>query len=345
MRIKTIDAMKRVTLYVFLLTVLSLLSCQKDRSGEDAYADVTVTVDGPYSVSTKAMGDGSKAKNLVLAVFDETGVELAELRQGDWTKSQPEVIFTEVVDGRPQAHVKVRLAKGKSYSFVCWAQDKSLSCYDFSDMNNIRVDYTKDNASNNEARDAFYACVATGMVDGDVSVSATLVRPFMQLNVGTSPEDLEAAIAAGLDVKNLYVAVGVDRASTKLVTDHEALSYSTSTTETDIVAPAFSVAKVVVADSYPADDREMLVANLQEGKKEYEWLAMNYVLTNIEPDDTRKVTITLYEGTPDNPTSLQLVKYEVPNVTFQANCKTNILGNLLTSDGQIEVHVSEMFDE
>lgn len=336
--------MKRVSLYVLLLTLVSVLSCQKDRPAEDDYADVNVVVDAPSAVSTKAMGDGTKAGNLVFAVFDEAGAELPELRQGDWTKSQSDLVFVAGDDGRPQAMVKVRLAKGKSYTFVCWAQNKSLSCYDFSDMNNIRVDYAKDNVSNNEDRDAFYACVETGVVTGDVNVSATLVRPLMQLNVGTSPEDLDAARAAGLDVKNLYIAVSVDRASSKLVTDHEALAYTTSTAEADIVAPAFAAGKAVVSGSYPDAGREMLVAKLTEGKKEYEWLGMNYVLTSIEPDDTRTVTITLYEGTPENPTKLQLVRYEVPNVTFQANRKTNILGNLLTSDGQIEVHVSEMFD-
>lgn len=336
--------MNRLLRYLLVLTTLVALSCQKGLT-EDDYASVKVAVQVPGTAMTKAFGDGLSAGNLVLAVFDETGAELPELRQGDWTKSQTEITFNSISDsGKPQTFVNVRLVKGKTYTIVLWAQNKGLTCYDFSDMNNIKVDYTKDNTANIEARDAFYACVSTGVVEGDVTVEAELYRPFAQLNIGTDPEDFAAARAAGLDVDNLYVSVSVSRAATRLQTDHADLSYEISTSDSDFVTAQFAPGLSVISENHSSADRQMLVVKLDDqSEKTYEWVGVNYLLTSVDPDETREVTITLYEGTPENPTKLQLVSYEVGNVPLVANRRTNIAGNLLTSVGELEVFVSPGF--
>lgn len=336
--------MNRLLRYLLVLTALVALSCQKGLT-EDDYASVKVAVQVPGTAMTKAFGDGLSAGNLVLAVFDETGAELPELRQGDWTKSQTEITFNSISDsGKPQTFVNVRLVKGKTYTIVLWAQNKGLTCYDFSDMNNIKVDYTKDNTANIEARDAFYACVSTGLVEGDVTVEAELYRPFAQLNIGTDPEDFVAARAAGLDVDNLYVSVSVSRAATRLQTDHADLSYEISTSDSDFVTAQFAPGLSVISENHSSADRQMLVVKLDDqSEKTYEWVGVNYLLTSVDPDETREVTITLYEGTPENPTKLQLVSYEVGNVPLVANRRTHIAGNLLTSVGELEVFVSPGF--
>lgn len=336
--------MNRLLRYLLVLTALVALSCQKGLT-EDDYASVKVAVQVPGTAMTKAFGDGLSAGNLVLAVFDETGAELPELRQGDWTKSQTEITFNSISDsGKPQTFVNVRLVKGKTYTIVLWAQNKGLTCYDFSDMNNVKVDYTKDNTANIEARDAFYACVSTGVVEGDVTVEAELYRPFAQLNIGTDPEDFAAARAAGLDVDNLYVSVSVSRAATRLQTDHADLSYEISTSDSDFVTAQFAPGLSVISENHSSADRQMLVVKLDDqSEKTYEWVGVNYLLTSVDPDETREVTITLYEGTPENPTKLQLVSYEVGNVPLVANRRTHIAGNLLTSVGELEVFVSPGF--
>ena len=336
--------MNRLLRYLLVLTALVALSCQKGLT-EDDYASVKVAVQVPGTAMTKAFGDGLSAGNLVLAVFDETGAELPELRQGDWTKSQTEITFNSISDsGKPQTFVNVRLVKGKTYTIVLWAQNKGLTCYDFSDMNNIKVDYTKDNTANIEARDAFYACVSTGVVEDDVTVEAELYRPFAQLNIGTDPEDFAAARAAGLDVDNLYVSVSVSRAATRLQTDHADLSYEISTSDSDFVTAQFAPGLSVISENHSSADRQMLVVKLDDqSEKTYEWVGVNYLLTSVDPDETREVTITLYEGTPENPTKLQLVSYEVGNVPLVANRRPHIAGNLLTSVGELEVFVSPGF--
>lgn len=334
--------MNRFFKYLLMAVALLSVSCQKDMD-EVEYANVTVRVQTPASVGTRAYGDGMSADNLVFGVFDETGAELPDLRQGDWTKSQTELTFDKVnSEGKPYVDVTVRLVKGKSYTFVCWAQNKSVSCYDFTDLNKIKVDYTKDNVANNESRDAFFACVSSGVIVEGVVPEVTLKRPFAQLNVGTSPEDFEAARAAGLDVDNIYIEVSVTNASSALVTDHENLNYNVST---ELVAASFDAGLAPVSISAG----ERFVAKIQgiDGavtEKEYEWLGMNYIFTSLGKDDNKDVTFTLYEGNPAEDGAVKLVSYTQSNVWFQANWRTNLVGNLLTADGGIEVFVSPIFD-
>ena len=50
--------------------VLSMASCQKNEVlTEDDYVTATFTIEAPAELSTKAIGDGTTAKNLVFAVY------------------------------------------------------------------------------------------------------------------------------------------------------------------------------------------------------------------------------------------------------------------------------------
>lgn len=336
--------MNRFYKYLLMAIVLLSASCRKGLEEGD-YADVTIKVQTPASVGTRAYGDGLSAKNLVFGVFDETGAELPDLRQGDWTRSQSELTFDSVnSDGQPYVNVTVRLVKGKSYTFVCWAQDKSVSCYDFSDLNSIKVDYTKDNVANNESRDAFYGCISSGVITDGVSPEMELRRPLAQLNVGTDPEDLESARAAGLAVDDIYIEVSVSRAPSALVSDHEDLNYNVSS---DHVTAEFTAGLSPV--SFDSVNSHRLKVRFEDAggnfsEKEYEWLGMNYIFTGLEPDDNKDVTFTIYEGDPENEGAVKIASYTQTNVNFRANYRTNMVGNLLTADGGVEVFVSPIFE-
>ena len=187
-------------------------SCQNEMDvnpSQDA-ATATFTVLAPSQIGTKTtlsddqsmIGDGLAADNLVLAVFDEDGNELASLRQGDWKNgigTSSEITFSN--DAQPQAQVSLKLVRGKVYSIVCWAQNKAAVCYDFADMKAISVDYSTYNTSNNDLRDAFYAYAQTVKVTEDFTQTINLGRPFAQINVGTT--DFDAAKAAGLEIDDL----------------------------------------------------------------------------------------------------------------------------------------------
>ncbi|MBO5311408.1 MAG: BACON domain-containing protein [Bacteroidales bacterium] len=307
-----------------LLTLLFAASCQKeDFSGADGeFATVTLTVQAPASPVTKAFGDGTTSNlRLDFGVFDENGEVLDALRQTDIEFGAADS------EGKRSTTVKVNLAKGKTYHFICWAQDNTLACYNHGDLKAITVDYSKDNAANVEKRDAFYACVKSDIVTADHTQTITLTRPFAQLNVGS--DDLKEAEKAGVDTTNLYVELSVTDCPNVLNADFAKQSYTV----------AGSVVATFTKEICPATvkDSERINVELNGTPKSYSWLSMNYIFTSVSKDDLKKVTFNLYEeGT-------HLVTYTEDNVPFQANWRTNLLGRLLTTDGKLTVVIDPNF--
>ena len=318
---------------------------------EGDYATVTVTVQAPGQLITKAVGEGQDAENLVFAVFDEEGNELEALRQGDWRKGQPELIFDN--SAKPTVVVKTTLVRGKQYTFVCWAQNKEADCYDFTNMKEITVDYAN-TVAQNEKRDAFYAAVLSDIVVDNFKQEITLKRPFAQINVGTA--DIQAAELAGLEVQNLYSTMTVQNVANKLHTfvgakagdkDGDGM-VSGSETVTFALAPA--VSKSTFDGSSAAADHEWLTINAEGYQnKVYGWLSMNYFLVNdgdlqgngsVDGTDqvTTDVTFKVYEGD-----ALELCSYDVVNVPVQRNYRSHIIGNVLTAQGTLTVIIEPAF--
>lgn len=307
-----------------LLTLLFAASCQKENfSGADGeFATVTLTVQAPASPVTKAFGDGTNTNlRLDFGVFDENGEVLPDLRQTGIEFGAADA------EGKRSTTVKVNLAKGKVYNFICWAQDNTLNCYDHADLKAITVDYSQDNAANVEKRDAFYACVKSDIVKADYTQTITLTRPFAQLNVGS--DDLKEAEKAGLDTTKLYVQLSVTNCPNVLNADFAKQAYtvagSVEATFTKAICPA------------TVEDSERINVELNGTPKSYSWLSMNYIFTSVSKDDLKEVTFNLYEE--DTP----LATYTKDNVPFQANWRTNLLGRLLTTDGELTVVVDPNF--
>ena len=99
------------------VALVAAAACQKGFGDQDLVT-ATFVVETPAGLATKAeIGDGSMAGNLVFAVYpydekltiaqNDAAAELTDLRQGDWTKGQTEIIF----DSELKAVVKVTLVK------------------------------------------------------------------------------------------------------------------------------------------------------------------------------------------------------------------------------------------
>lgn len=325
--------MKKILLTAAAIaSMLFAASCQKENFSARQEGDVvtaTLTVQAPGQPGTKVIGDGMTADNLVFAVFDETGVELPELRQGDWIKEQEEITF----GGDLQTTVTVKLVRGKEYTFVCWAQNKDAKCYDFTDMKNIGVSY-KDAASQDETRDAFFAGVPTGKITEDFSQTITLKRPFAQINVGTT--DLIEAEKAGLEIDNLYSTMTVKNAATVLHTFTGAASAAEEVTFA--YAHSVPVEKLVINKDKVVNNPTVAIAD------KYDWLAMNYILvadgtTNGASSALAEVTFSIREND-----ATVLTSYDVPNVPVHRNYRTNIVGGLLTADGEVSIIIDPVFE-
>ena len=341
--------MKKILVFAAAMaSMLFAASCQKENfSSAEQGADVvkaTLTIQAPGLPGTKAMsadqekvGDGLAADNLVFAVFDENGEELPNLRQGDWVNGIGDVTTDVTFDNSatPTTTVTVTLVRGKVYTFVCWAQNKAATCYDFKDMKNIGIDYTEYNAANNDLRDAFYACVQTEKVTENFSQTVTLSRPFAQINVGTT--DFVAAQKAGLEIDNLYSTMTVKNAATTLETfTGKAINPVELTYE---YAHAISPENdLVINKNLVQNNPQVAIAD------KYGWLAMNYVLVadgsdNGEGSALVEVSFEVREGD-----DVVLTSYDVPNVPVQRNYRTNIVGSLLTAEGEISIIIDPIFN-
>ena len=306
----------------------------------------TFTIEVPGVPGTKAatsddqemVGDGRAADNIVFAVFDETGAELPDLRQGDWVNpigDNRDVIKFDNSE-QPKVTVTVKLVRGKEYSFVCWAQNEAATCYNFEDMKNIGISYADYNASNNDLRDAFYAYAETdGPVTENFSQTIELERPFAQINVGTT--DFVAAQKAGLEIENLYSTMTVKNAATSL----ETFTGKTSGSQT----VTFTYAHAIAPDYDLVINKNKVVNNPNiEIADKYGWLAMNYILVADGTDKgtssaLAEVSFQIREGD-----ATILASYDVPNVPVQRNFRSNIVGGLLTAEGTINVIIDPIFN-
>ena len=206
--------------------------------------------------------------------------------------------------------VNLQLTTGNTYSVIFWAAAPNAPyTVDFA-AKTMEVDYTNA-TSNDEARDAFYK-YHTFTVTGAQTETIELRRPFAQLNIGTA--DYAASTSAGytptksaVTVKNIY----------------STLNLATGAVDGSDEA-TFNFADIKKDETFP-------VAG-------YEYMAMNYLLV---PTDKEVVDIEFTYTDANNDAKTRTVG----SVPVQRNYRTNIYGNLLTSNVDINVEIKPEYNE
>ena len=207
------------------------------------------------------------------------------------------------------ANVALQLTTGNTYSVIFWAAAPDAPyTVDFANKT-MTVDYTNV-VSNDENLDAFYK-YHTFTVSGAQTETVELKRPFAQLNIGTA--DLAASTAAG------YTPT---RSSVTVENVYETLNLATGAVSDEAV--------VVFAENAIPSGQTFPVAN-------NEYLAMNYLLVSAEKEVV-DLTFTYTDGTTAKTRT-------VGAAPVQRNYRTNIYGNLLTSDVDVNVEIEPDFDE
>lgn len=273
----------------------------------------TVSVNlGLPQMQTRAYSDGTTAKKLEYAVYDITadGKKLLEpyTKQGD---------DAEDIDiSKP---VSFQLVTGHTYGFVFWASSED-SPYE--------VTFTEDGATmtatydgvtaNNETLDAFYAYEEIE-VNGDLQADVNLYRPFAQINVGTN--DYEAAASIGYAPTQSAVTVSEAYSAFDLI------SGNVTGAATEV---SFGFGTIPGADDVEEEDFPV-----QGG---YDYLAMVYVLADKEQAVT-DVTFEYSQGEGD-----AVKSRTVGSVPVQRNHRTNIFGQILTSNADLEVTIIPGYD-
>lgn len=295
------------------LTMLAV-SCNKEQVTEvpdGQMVDVTFTAALPGEMATKALGDGMTAKNLYVSVY-ENDAEKSHL--GDLDKT---ATFTDL-----KTQVTFSLVKGKTYNFVFWAQAEGATCYDIDDLKNIKISY-EGAVANDENRDAFYATRKELKVNGALTETIKLYRPFAQVNFGTA--DLFDAAAAGfIPAQSAFTATDV------------ANVFDTFNAEGKVEGLATD--KVTFAKAEIPGGGETLVT--KDGTK-YLWMTMNYILP-VGKQGEKHISNVTAEFIPENGDPITA---SAPQAPVQNNYRTNILGNLLTSQVIFNVEIVPIFNE
>ena len=204
--------------------------------------------------------------------------------------------------------VNFQLTTGNTYSVIFWAAAPNAPYTVDLTNKKMTVDYTNA-VSNDENRDAFYA-YHTFTVTGAQTETITLKRPFAQLNIGTA--DYAASTSAGytptqsaVTVKNVYNTL--DLVSGAVANGVEA---------------NFGLADIKKNETFP-------VAGNQ-------YLAMNYVLV-ASTKSLVEVEFTYTDGS-------NAKTRTVGSVPVQRNYRTNLYGNLLTSNVGINVTIEPDYE-
>ena len=288
------------------LTLLAV-SCNKEQVTEvpdGQMVDVTFAAALPGEMATKAIGDGQTAKTLYVSVYenDDAKTKLELDKTATFTDLKTQVTFS--------------LVKGKTYNFVFWAQAAEGAPYDVTDLKNIKISYEGAEA-NDEKRDAFYATRKELKVNGALTETIKLYRPFAQVNFGTA--DYDAAVAAGVEpVKSVFTATDV-------------------ATVFDTFEAEGKEAKDVVTFTESALPGETLVTKAGD----YKWMTMNYILP-MGKQDAKHISNVTAEFIPETGIT---VKASSPQTPVQNNYRTNILGNLLTSQVIFNIEIVPIFNE
>ena len=309
--------MKKILLFASALTGLFLAaSCQQENLEPVGGNTVTIIVEAPGALNTKAIADGTNVNEVHYAVYktnsnEEHAIEVADsepLAQG----------CVEMANKR--ATINFDLLQDQNFTVIFWAQVQGAGHYTLNDLRTIEVNSTV--LGNDETRAAFYAKYAFDTYEHK-NHTVTLKRPFAQLNLLTTAESLTPVQPGQTD------------------------GYEISVEESEVVVLGLSKTFNTVTGLAPAGDDEFtFTTNATPAKqgqetltvngKAYHYVSMNYFFV---PQDEKLVDIK-YALTTDKGN----IKHEIVSVPVKENYRTNVIGNLLTMETTFEIVVDENFD-
>ena len=294
-----------------MLAVVALFaSCSQEElvsqtSGEESMVSFTLITP---EMNSRVVGDGTTATDLYFVVYDETTGGQVE------TISSKESKYSGFTNSK--AEIKLPLLNGHKYSLIFWATNANGAYSINWDTKSISLTNASALVSNKEDYDAFYAYVAPFTVTGEKSETIKLKRPFAQLNIGTTADDLTGVAT--------YYGVDGFTQSSIVVTTSTAMDLTTGNV---------------------SDEQELTYAaadfiSSEKLKTEYEYLSMNYLLVSNEKSLVNVAFSCVAEGE-----SAKTISKTFENIPVQRNYRTNIYGSLFTSATDWTVEVAPDFDE
>ena len=263
---------------------------------------VTFTVDAP-ELATRAFGEAENATNLLWGVYEVNGAEFNYVEN----VSNTALGLVELVDGK--ASVQIDLLDGYKYRLLFWAVSDTYTDAFALDFENKTLTMNAEVNGNNDAFDAFYCWTEEIEVNGAVTKSVTLTRPFAQLNIGSN--DFAEAEKAGMVMANAKSTVTINGWLNTLdcVTGEATGSANITYKAAAIPTETFTVSG-------------------------YNYLAMNYVLVGNAKTTIPAIGLSVSDGT-------KTITNNYNNVPVQRNYRTNVYGSLLTNGSKFDVDIDE----
>ena len=303
--------MKKILLFTAALAaLLSAASCQKEEMGavEAGNGNVSFTIQTPEDAVTKAIGDGTNVNIVYYEIYKANNQQPV---------GEPLVDDTVEMSNKA-ASLTLNLLEDQEYVALFWAQvhrkEGEQKYYNVENLLKVEALYPYIK-SNLEERAAFYQKFVFS-TENAVNETVTLVRPFAQLNIGTTPESLHMDYDVDVDVTASSVTVA-----------NPARFFNVNT---GVGHTATTAAVVFGEETNPQD---ALIVN----NDKYEYVAMNYILV----DGARSTVNVDFSIVTDKGT----VTKTVADVPVAQNYRTNLLGNLLRKETKIEIVVDERFNQ
>lgn len=301
-----------------LAAVTLFASCSQEEivTKTEGESLVSFTVTTP-ELGSRAIGDGATAKNLYYAVYDETSDQSVMVE--NISKNGTDADDKIVMPASKKTTIELPLLNGHKYSLLFWAENaEGAYKIDFATKSISLKEENFTLTSNNENYDAFYAYVEPFVVTGEKNESVLLYRPFAQLNIGTTLDDITRVgdyftpnklTATQIVVKNVPTSMNL-ATGTLTPAGGANLTYTSS------------VFAGLQESTFPVDG--------------YQYISMNYILVGKSEKSLVDVELTT------DVQGLEARTYH--NVPLQGNYRTNIYGELFTSESNWDVEIEDEFD-
>ena len=312
--------MKKLMLFASALAGLFLAaSCQQENLEPVRSNTVTITVEAPGAINTKAIADGTNVNEVHYAVYktnsgedysiDDSGAIDGPLAQG----------VVEMINNR--ASIDFDLLRDQNFTVIFWAQVAGADHYTLGDLRTITIDNAVVDG-NDETRAAFFARYDFSTYEHQ-DHTVTLRRPFAQLNLLTTLESL-TPVQQG---QTTGYTIDVQTSEVKVIGLGRAFNTLTG------VAPAADETLLYEMAATPAKQGQ---ATLTVGAKDYHYVSMNYLFV---PEEEKLVNIE-YSIVTDKGS----IEHEIVAVPVKENYRTNIIGNLFTKETKFEIIVDAEFE-
>ena len=288
------------------------------------------------------VGGGNKANTLIWALYEkdkkDTNNNPIKLDCGLVTGEKNEET------GKHEFTAEISMVKGLTYNVLFFAYDNSNCAFTLAqeaqETDLTALTLKKDNVgnfdldANQEGYDAFVKCQQHTASGSGVPTEVTLTRPFAQVNVATTEDDLEKA-------KKLQAVVTKSDMVIKQVPTQYNVLTGAATEKADLTYAASDILKHFVApgEAEPTHPNEDITVN----NESYKYLTMAYVLageTATSDASTHDVTFKFYRGASGDECMRTI---NIGHLPIQRNYRTNVIGDILTVDESFKIVIDQKF--